>query len=163
MSTTLRLYVITAALLAGLLLGFVGGWQVQSWRLGLQATAEAVERGKATVRALDRAAELTAQLQTKVDHANANATRRAQALRTDADRARAELDSLRNDIAARGASDPGAPASATDPDRADTERELLSQCAKALAEMAAKADRHASDARALFDAWPEPAACSLMK
>ena len=150
----MRLYVATAVLLAGLIAGFAGGWQVPGWRLGLQHTATLAERGKATIRALDRAHDTTAQLQKGVDQARTNAARRAIALRSDAERARAELDGLRHTIATRG--DPGtaAPACPAAAHRAATAEELFGQCAGALTDLAEKADRHASDASALVDAWP---------
>lgn len=68
--------------------------------------------------------------------------------------ARTELDRLRSALAIPA----GQPATAacTGPVRADPARELLANCAEALADLAGKADRHASDALTLQRAWPKP-------
>jgi len=145
---------LAATLLAGLALGGWAGWQLQGWRLGLQATAEAVERGKATVRQLDRAAETTAQLQETKDHALTQATARATAHRRAADAARAELDGLRHELAQPGPAGHDQPACTATAERARTVAELFGQCAGALEDLARKADGHANDATALTEAWP---------
>lgn len=150
----LRLYIVAAALAAGLLAGFAGGWQVQGWRLGKQAATEAAERGRATIRALDRAADETTALQKEKDRAIAASNHRAQAHRRAADAARDELGGLLNDISAGRDRGPGNPACAPAAERADTAAELFGSCAAALVDLAGKADRHANDARTLMDAWP---------
>jgi hypothetical protein len=102
------------------------------------------------------AATTTAQLQKDKDHALTQAAKRAQANRLDADGARTELDGLRDAIAARPA-DPGANTCTTTPARTDPARELLAECAAALTDLAATADRLHTDRLTLWDAWPRPA------
>lgn len=150
----MKLYAVTALCIASLLAGFTGGWQVQGWRLGLQAHAKAVDMGKATIRQLDRAAEETATLQEAKDHAITQANARAQTHRRAADAARAELDGLRHDLATPYPDGTDAPACAATIERARTLAELFGNCAGALEDMARKADRHASDALSLYEGWP---------
>lgn len=101
------------------------------------------------------AAATTAQLQKDKDHALQTAAKRAQTHRVDADGARSELDRLRHTLATSPA-DPGANTCTAGPDRADLARELLGQCAGALTELAATADRLHTDRMTLWDAWPRP-------
>lgn len=102
------------------------------------------------------AAATTTQLQKDKDHALLTAAKRAHAHRADADSARTELERLR-DTLATSATDPRANTCTATPDRAEPARELLSQCAGALADLAAKADRLNADRLTLLDAWPRPA------
>jgi hypothetical protein len=102
------------------------------------------------------AAATTQQLQKDKDHALQTAAKRAQSNRLDADGARTELDRLRHTLAT-SPPDPGPNTCAAPPDRTDPARELLAQCAGALAELAATADRLHTDRLTLLDAWPRPA------
>jgi septal ring factor EnvC (AmiA/AmiB activator) len=101
------------------------------------------------------AAQANQQLHQDKDHAIAQAAKRAQAHRADADSARTELDRLRDTLATapRHADPNTCPAT---PHRADPARELLSECAGALADLAAKADRLHADRLTLLEAWPRP-------
>lgn len=101
------------------------------------------------------AAATTAQLQKDKDHALQTAAKRAQSHRVDADSARTELDRLRHTLATSPA-DPSANTCTATPDRADPARELLGQCAGALTDLAATADRLNADRLTLLDAWPRP-------
>ncbi len=101
------------------------------------------------------AATTTAQLQKDKDHALQTAAKRAQSHRVDADSARTELDRLRHTLAT-GPTDPGPNTCAAGPDRTDPARELLGQCAGALTDLAATADRLNADRLTLLDAWPRP-------
>lgn len=83
---------------------------------------------------------------------NAALSRQAQ-LRTDADSARAESDRLReqsSDAARRIAAAPPAAVA----EYATAAAELLDQCQRGYQGLAAAADGHASDVRALIEAWP---------
>lgn len=101
------------------------------------------------------AAAVTAQLERDKDHAIQQATQRAQRHRADAVGARTELERLRDTLATRP-TDAGANTCTTTPDRADPARELLGQCAGALTDLAATADRLNADRLTLLDAWPRP-------
>lgn len=83
-------------------------------------------------------------------------TVRNQRLEADAGSASAErvrlLDAIRRATSKRDL--PGAPANAS-PEPANPVRDVLESCSADLQEMARNADRHASDAQALSDAWPK--------
>jgi hypothetical protein len=80
------------------------------------------------------------------------ATARSVGIRRDRDSAYVELDRLRIALRAMPSADP---TTDTCPDRADPARELLAACAAELVEMGGIADRHASDALMLQQAWPK--------
>ena len=122
-----------------------------------ERTAHAATRATAAQAALQSAtdaATTTAQLQKDKDHAIQIAAKRAQSHRVDADSARTELDRLR--LALTSPADPGSNTCTATPDRADPVRELLSECAGALVDLAATADRLNNDRLTLLDAWPRP-------
>jgi hypothetical protein len=148
------LYTHAAAALLGASIAAVGAWQVQSWRYTGQinqiraAQAEAVNT--ATREAL---AQESARFK-GVQDAQAAAQTRAQVARRDADRARSELDRLRDNIrSARGGVPGESPAACAQ--RADAAADVLAQCAAAYQWLAEVADRHADDARTLIEAWPK--------
>lgn len=137
---------ITALIAAA---GFGAGWQIQAWRQNEkekdhaeQKLVEVRQSAAADIRRLDNT--ITAQRA---------ATTREVALRRDRDSANSKLerlrDALRSDMP--GASSTGDAC----PVRADPARELLAACATELVEMGGIADRHASDAQSLMDAWPK--------
>ena len=137
---------ITALIAAA---GFGAGWQIQAWRQNEkekdhaeQKLVEVRQSAAADIRRLDNT--ITAQRA---------ATAREVALRRDRDSANSQLDRLRDTLRATV---PGVgAATATCPERADPARELLAACATELVEMGGIADRHASDAQSLMDAWPK--------
>lgn len=102
------------------------------------------------VKAQDDAA--TAKLRKATDEA----TKREQKLRNGMASLRRSGDGLRDTIArlAVATSEPDA-ASTADPPRAAAVGELLGECADEYRSMAEKAQRHADDAKMMFDAWPE--------
>lgn len=112
---------------------------------------ERLEQQKATMRAIDAAQTETTRLQEQSNHAIRKATKRAQANASAAADARSELDRLRSAIAAGSGSSTCKAGIVS----ADPARELFSECAAALTDMARKADGHASDALMMRDAWPE--------
>ena len=142
-----------AALIAAALAGWAG-WSVQGWRLGEQIAALKTAQAEAVNTATREARAQESARFKGVQDAQSAAQTRAQAARRDADAARSELDRLRNDIAATRGGVPGESATAC-AQRADAAGDVLGQCAAAYSDLAAIADRHASDARTLIEAWPK--------
>lgn len=137
---------IIAALIA--VAGFGTAWKVQDWRYNAKEKERAeqqLEKERIAAKAAIRRAEAVIEAQ------NA-ATNRERDLRGAAAGARAALVGLSDatDTAMRGA----AASHAACLERTDTLGELLGTVAQAGAGMAEKADRHASDAQTLTDAWP---------
>ena len=142
-----------AAILAGALAA-AGTWKVQEWRYtGQIATIKAAQLEAVNTATREARAQESKRFQ-GVQDAQAAAQTRAQAARRDADAARSELDRLRNDIAATRGGVPGESTAAC-AQRADAAGDVLGQCAAAYSDLAAIADRHASDARTLIEAWPK--------
>ena len=142
-----------AAILAGVLAA-AGTWKVQEWRYtGQIATIKAAQLEAVNTATREARAQESKRFQ-GVQDAQAAAQTRAVAARRDADAARSELDRLRNSVATTRGGVPGESATACAV-RADAGGELLAQCAAAYSDLAAIADRHASDARTLIDAWPK--------
>lgn len=81
------------------------------------------------------------------------ATKRETKLRADADAARRTVDGLRRTLYDFRASLPGASTAALIA-RADTAAELFGACVEEYRSVAESADRHASDAVMLIEAWP---------
>ena len=150
----MQLYIVTAIALAATLIGATGAWQVQGWRLGEQIAALKSAQAEALNTATREARATESRRYQGVQDAQAAAQARAQAARRDADAARSELDRLRNDIAATRGGVPGESTAAC-AQRADAAADVLGQCAAAYSDLAAIADRHASDARTLIEAWPK--------
>lgn len=148
------LYVFAAVGIVAGALGFASGWQVQGWRLGEQIAALKSQQAEAVATATREARAQESARFTNVQEAQNAAQKRAQVARADADRARGELDRLRDRLATTRGGVPGeSPAACAQ--RADTGADLLGQCAAAYLDLAAIADRHASDARTLIEAWPK--------
>lgn len=143
---------VAAAILAAAL-AFWGGWSTQGWRLGEQIAALKAQQAEAVNTAAREARAQESARFKGVQDAQTAAQNRAQAARADSDRARGELDRLRDQLAATRGGLPGeSPAACSQ--RADTSADVLGQCATAYLDLAAIADRHASDARTLIEAWP---------
>ena len=147
------IYTHAAAALLGASIAAVGAYKVQDWRYTGQinqiraAQAEAVNTATREARAQESARFKG------VQDAQAAAQTRAQVARRDADRARGELDRMRDAIAARPVCVPGDTASAG-PQRTDATGDLLMECGAAFTELAGKADRLHADRMILLDAWP---------
>ena len=148
------IYTHAAAALLGASIAAVGAYKVQDWRYTGQinqiraAQAEAVNTATREARAQESARFKG------VQDAQAAAQTRAQVARRDADRARGELDRMRDTLSATRGGVPGESTAACT-QRADAAADVLSQCATAYLDLAAIADRHASDARTLIEAWPK--------
>ena len=148
------IYTHAAAALLGASIAAVGAYKVQDWRYTGQinqiraAQAEAVNTATREARAQESARFKG------VQDAQAAAQTRAQVARRDADRARSELDRMRDTLSATRGGVPGESTAACTV-RADAAADVLAQCAAAYLSMAGIADRHANDARTLIEAWPK--------
>jgi hypothetical protein len=148
------IYTHAAAALLGASIAAVGAYKVQDWRYTGQinqikaAQAEAVNTATREARAQESARFKG------VQDAQAAAQTRAQVARRDADRARGELDRMRDTLSATRGGVPGeSPGACTV--RADAVGELLAQCAGAYQGLAEVADRLDSDRLMLREAWPK--------
>ncbi len=146
-------YTHAAALLLGGAIAATTAWQVQDWRLGGQIAT--LQARHATEAAQTQATALATERATAIRYQGAlNVARTREAtLQRDAARARAESDGLREqaaDAARRMAS--AAPAAVAE--YATAVGELFADCSRRYQAMAAAADGHAADARALSEAWP---------
>ena len=148
------MYTHVAAAILAAVIGFASGWKVNGWRLGEQITQIKASQLEAVNTATREARAQESKRFQGVQDAQAAAQTRAQAARRDADRARSELGRLRNDLATTRGGVPGESAAAC-AQRADAAGDVLGQCAAAYLDLAAIADRHASDARTLIEAWPK--------
>ena len=148
------IYTHIAAALIGAAVAAVSAWQVQNWRYGEQMAEIRHDQAVASKEAEKFARQAETQRRSDVDEAIRNSTVRAIAARRDADAARSELDRLRDATRATRGGVPGESASAC-AERADTAGQLLGACAAEAQELARIADRHASDARTLVEAWPK--------
>jgi hypothetical protein len=144
----------TAAALLGASIAAVGAYKVQDWRYTGQIDSIKAAQLEAVNTATREARATESRRFKEAQDAQAAAQTRAVAARRDADAARTELDRLRNSVATTRGGVPGESATACAV-RADAGGELLAQCAAAYSDLAAIADRHASDARTLIDAWPK--------
>lgn len=141
------------AILAGAL-SFWGGWAMQGWRLHGQIVAIKAAQSEALATATREARATESRRFANVQEAQNAATKRAQAARADADRARSELDRLRQHVATTAGGVPGESTSACT-QRADISADLLSQCASQYQDLAATADRINADRLMLIEAWPK--------
>ena len=137
---------ITSAV--GIAAGFGLAWQLQANTITQLELDQSNERSS-----IQRAARQTLErhMQT-VAAAQANAANRGVALRTAADSARYVGNGLRLTTAATvraASSDPAAC-----PERAAALGVVFGEAITELTEMAGRADRHASDAQTLIEAWP---------
>lgn len=133
---------ITAAL------GMGAGWHIQT----LRYTAKEAEHEQQKLVAIQQSAAASIRRMDNTITAQNAATARSVGLRRDRDSAYAELGRLRDTLANMPRADATGDAC---PDRADTTRELFLECAAELVEMGGIADRHASDALMLQQAWPK--------
>lgn len=144
-----------AAKLVLLILCLVAGFGAGvKWHAGIDAQKEVTRlelerKGAEQTRAAERRQSVD------VIGAINDAKKREQLARAAAAGARTERDGLRDDLAAAQRDLPSA-APAACIERAAALSAVFEQCAGRLEEMAGKADRHASDALTLEQAWPKP-------
>lgn len=144
---------ILAALVVAAALGAAGAWHWQALRY--EKRLEAISReSEAQSRAAETAARKAEQALTlQYEKALNDATARESVLRASAGDARRELDGLRGQLEAIGASLPNlAPGPLAV--RAATLAKLFAECGRDLQELAATADRLENDRRTLIEAWP---------
>jgi hypothetical protein len=141
---------LAAAMLAA---AFASGFVVQGWRKDAEIAAIEAANAAAVAAAAAQAMQQTTEMQRKKDDALRLAAKRAQENAAAAAAARAERDGLRNQINTATSALPTATC-ASARDYAATAAAVFEQCATALEELAGKADGHATDARALTNAWP---------
>lgn len=133
--------------------GFIGFrmWTnslIEQGRQEVRAEVEAITKAQEQA-----AAAITANLEAQKDEAVKQAEERAKRNAVAAAGARRELDRLRSEI---GSTEYVAADSCTAAiDRAAALGELLGECSERYTEVAAKADRHSSDAAAFLAAWPD--------
>lgn len=139
--------IIIAAIIAAA--SFGTAWRIQDWRFDAK---EKTHEEQKLVQVQHSAAVQIRRADNVIVAQNA-ATSRAVALRTDRDSVISELARLR-DTLARPVPGAGATGDACT-ERTDPARELLSECAAQLTDLAGKADRHASDAMTLQQGWPK--------
>lgn len=138
-------------LLAFLVAGFAAGVK---WHAGIDAQNEVARlelerKGAEQTRAAERRQSVD------VIGAINDAKKREQVARVAAAGARSERDGLRDELAAAQRDLSSAPPAACI-ERAAALSAVFEQCAGRLEELAGKADRHASDALTLQQAWPKP-------
>ena len=143
------IYTHAAAALIAASIAATGAWQVQNWRYGAKET----EREQQNLVEVQQAAAASIRWMDNTLDAQNAATARSVGLRRDRDSAYAELDRLRNAVARTMPGAGSAPGACVE--RANTVDQLLATCATELVEMGGIADRHASDALMLQQAWPK--------
>ena len=148
----------TPYLLAGALaVGLLTGWTANGWRLNGKIDEMVLEHTQAVQLATQKALDETNRMQREKDNAVAKAQEQAKSNAAAANFARAERDGLRDDLAASRTT--FADSSHTSlAAYASTLSVVFEQCTREYSDMAAKADGHATDASALFNAWTAIAA-----
>jgi hypothetical protein len=148
------LYTHAAALALGAALAGVGAWQAQALRYDARISDMQQAHAQAIADAAQKAMDQTLKMQRTKDAAIQQAETRAAQNAAAAAAARRTVDGLRDTLYAFRASLPSlAPAAVIE--RADTAAELLGACAAEYQDVAAAADRHASDAMMLLQSWPK--------
>lgn len=128
-------------------------WKIQDWRHEAEITAIEKRYTEAAIKAANDAWTIERGLHDAIYKADQQRIARERRLRGDAAGAVRAADGLRDEIARLRASNRAVPAE-TVVVRADTAQQLLGDCATEYRAVAEKADRHASDAKMMFDAWP---------
>lgn len=147
------IYTHVATFLAGIALAAASTWHVQAWRYDAQIADIKAAQAQALALASEEAARNFRAITTKYEGALNDATKRETKLRADAAAARRTADGLRGTLYEFRASLPNASTSALIA-RADTAAELFGACVNEYRSVAESADRHASDAVTLIEAWP---------
>ena len=137
-----------------LALAFGAGWAVQGWRMGAEYAALEMRYATRLAQAQENALKEYARLEKVKDDAIKAAEIEAEKNAATAAAATRAADRLRGDVASLRASIAAAPRATVD-QYAATASELLADCGRELADVAAKADGHAADVRLMLAAWPK--------
>ena len=138
---------------AALVLAFATGWVAQGWRIGAEYAALEMRYATRLAQAQENALKEYARLEKVKDDAIREAEIEAEKNAAAAAAATRAADRLRGDVASLRASIAAAPRATVD-QYAATASELLADCGRELADVAAKADGHAADIRLMLAAWP---------
>ena len=128
-------------------------WAFQDARYTAELAEQALTHKTAELDAVSRVRSDERAITKTYQEALNAATKRETKLRADADAARRTVDGLRGTLYDFRASLPGASTAALIA-RADTAAELFGACVDEYRSVAESADRHASDAVMLIEAWP---------
>jgi hypothetical protein len=141
-------------LAAIVIVGILVGWTINGWRLNAKIDRMVADHSIAVAQATEKAMQDSQRMQEVKDEIVAKAQKQAQANAAAANSARRERDRLRDDLAAsRVALSNATPASLVEYTGALSN--VFEQCTREYTEMAATADRHATDAQLLFDTWQQ--------
>ena len=137
-------------------LAFTHGMAYKSGRAAVRAKWDAaiIVQQEQAAKAEAENRRIESERQQKVIEAQNEATKRAKTLQAAADRARAQSDGLRNDLAAIRLQLPGLARDAVNR-YADAASVVFGDCSRAYQELAGQADRIASERQTLIDAWPK--------
>jgi hypothetical protein len=148
-----RLIAIVGAAMFALGL-FLLGWHLGTKNIQADWSAAKVAQAAADAEANRANRVIESKRNATIIEAQNAATFRNKSLQVAAADSRAVADGLRDDIATIRRSLPGLADDAVR-ERADAVAAVLSDCSREYADMAAAADRHASDVRTLMEAWPK--------
>ena len=143
------MYTYVAAFLLGCAVAGSGVYKVQDWRYGAEKADHAeqqLENERLAAKGALRNADRVIESQNKAEA-------HARGLRLDAAGARSAAERLSDEIAATTRA--AAASKEACIERTNTLGELFKDSANAYRDVAEKADRHASDAQRLSDAWPQ--------
>lgn len=146
----LKLLVISVS--AALIVGSVGGWTANGWRLNGKIDQMIARHSQDLSRATEAAMQESARLQKLKDDALDEANKIARKNADAAAAARAELDRVRKQLA-NSITIANATCASTR-DYANTLATVFGECATRLTEVAKDADGHAADSRTFQRAWP---------
>lgn len=143
------IYTHLAVALVSASLAGIGAWKIQSWRFG----NERAGWDKAVATAQVRALEMRIENQSKKDLANDKRLKTIAGNAAAAERARFAADSLR--IASERSLQSATADHSACVVSASTHAKLLDYCERSYRGMAQTADGHATDVKALNEAWPK--------
>jgi hypothetical protein len=132
---------------------FGAGFMVNGWRLNAQIESIHAAHAAAVVQANAEVMDQTVKLQGKKDAALKQAQQTASANAAAADRARSELEWVR-DYNNRTANEIAGASCTSVRNHATAAAAVFAECSAAFADMARKADGHALDAKTLIQSWP---------
>lgn len=147
------IYSHIAAGMIGAAIAAAGAWQTQNWRYTGQIAKIEKAYAASSLKAQEEATAKTKELQRQKDEAINDATKRAQRNAAAANAARADANSLRDQLAA---SRRELPITSCDAARnyAATLSDVFGNCTRILERISAEADGHASDSMMYQQSWP---------